>query len=73
MSERRHLPIADLVAELESHIDAIVESVADNPRPATVWDIAVHHADLHEALGLGRMPERLWLPIAPRKTLTSAG
>ena len=44
--------------------------MVDNPRPALVWNLAVHHADLHEALGLPRMPERLWLPItealAPR-------
>ena len=31
--------------------------------PAIVWDIAVHHADLHEALGLGVMPEELWRPV----------
>ena len=29
-----------------------------------VWDIAVHHADLHEALGLGEVPERLWQSVA---------
>ncbi len=28
-----------------------------------MWDIAVHHADLHEALGLGLMPDRLWAPV----------
>ena len=63
-SERAALPVAELVAELQSHQDAIAESVVDNPRPALVWNIAVHHADLHEALGLPRMPERLWLPVA---------
>ena len=70
VSERAALPVAELVAELQSRQDAIAESVVDNPRPALVWNIAVHHADLHEALGLPRMPERLWLPItealAPR-------
>jgi len=64
VNERAHLPVSDLVEELQSHQDGLAESVADNPRPALVWDIAVHHADLHEALGLPRMPERLWLPVA---------
>ena len=70
VSERAALPVAELVAELQSHQDGIAESVVDNPRPALVWNLAVHHADLHEALGLPRMPERLWLPmldaLAPR-------
>ncbi|HRK45773.1 MAG TPA: maleylpyruvate isomerase N-terminal domain-containing protein, partial [Nocardioides sp.] len=64
VNERAQLPVADLVEELHTHQDAVADSVADNPRPALVWNIAVHHADLHEALGLARMPERLWLPIA---------
>ena len=64
VSERARLPVADLVEELRSHQDGLAAAVADNPRPALVWDIAVHHADLHEALELPRMPERLWRPIA---------
>jgi len=64
VSERADLPVAELVVELQSHEDAVVESVVDNPRPALVWNLAVHHADLHEALGLPRMPDRLWLPVA---------
>jgi uncharacterized protein (TIGR03083 family) len=64
VSERAALPVAELVAELQSHQDGIAESVVDNPRPALVWNVAVHHADLHEALGLPRMPEPLWLPVA---------
>ena len=63
VSERRGLPVSELVAELQSHQDAIAESTVDNPRPAIVWDIAVHHADLHEALDLGMMPEPLWQPV----------
>ena len=64
VSERARLPVADLVAELHQHQEAVATSAADNPRPALVWNIAVHHADLHEALGLPRLPDRLWLPIA---------
>jgi len=64
VSERARLPVADLVAELHQHQDAVAASAAGNPRPALVWNIAVHHADLHEALGLPRLPDRLWLPIA---------
>jgi uncharacterized protein (TIGR03083 family) len=64
VDERAQLPVDELLAELQTHQDALAESVADNPRPALVWDISVHHADLHEALGLPLMPERLWLPVA---------
>ena len=71
VNERAHLPIADLVEELQSHQDGIAEAVAGSPRPALVCDIAVHHADLHEALDLPRMPERLWLPVAEALTARS--
>ncbi len=63
VAERRELPIADLVDELRTHQDAVAASTVDDPRPAIVWDIAVHHADLHEALGLGMLPESLWEPV----------
>lgn len=63
VGERRGLPVPDLVTEMQSHQDPIAEQVADNPRPAIVWDIAVHHADLHEALGRGRLPDHLWEPV----------
>jgi hypothetical protein len=63
VAERRLLPVGDLVEEMLSHVDAVAASTVDNPRPAIVWDIAVHHADLHEAFGLGVPPERLWLPV----------
>lgn len=70
VSERVHLPVADLVEEMLSHQGAVIASTVDNPRPAIVWDIAVHHADLHEAFGLGEPPEPLWRPVvdtlAPR-------
>jgi hypothetical protein len=64
VGERLGVPVGDLVAELALNADAVAASVADNPRPAVVWDMAVHHADLHEALGLGQLPERFWLPVA---------
>lgn len=64
VSERADVPVADLMTELREHQDAVAASVADNPRPALVWNIAVHHADLHEALDLARLPDRLWAPIA---------
>jgi len=64
VAERRRLPVAELLTELESHQDALADAVADSPRPALVWDVAVHHADIHEALGLARMREDLWLPVA---------
>ncbi|CAN5396992.1 hypothetical protein BH11ACT8_BH11ACT8_26370 [soil metagenome] len=64
VGERAGLPVDLLMAELAANTDHVAESVVDSPRPAVVWDIAVHHADLHEALGLGRLPERYWLPVA---------
>ncbi|MBZ5738109.1 maleylpyruvate isomerase N-terminal domain-containing protein [Nocardioides mangrovi] len=63
VGERHALPVTDLTAEIRSHQDALAESVVDNPRPALVWDIAVHHADLHEALGLGMLGEPMWQPV----------
>jgi len=64
VAERRGRPVDELVAELRSNTDAVVDSVVDNPAPAGVWDLAVHHTDVHEALDLPRIPERLWQPVA---------
>lgn len=64
VAERRDRPVAADLAELRANTAAVASSVADNPRPALVWDIAVHHTDLHEALALHPMPERLWAPVA---------
>ncbi|HET6938152.1 MAG TPA: maleylpyruvate isomerase N-terminal domain-containing protein [Nocardioides sp.] len=70
VNERVALPVAELVAELQSHQDAVAESVVDNPRPGLVWNIAVHHADLHEGLGMPMLAEPMWRPVldamAPR-------
>jgi hypothetical protein len=63
VGERARLPLPVLLDELTTQAGDVAASVADNPSPALVWDIAVHHADLHEALDLGRPPERLWLPV----------
>lgn len=63
VAERKDASVADLVAELRSTQAAAVESVRDNPRPALVWDKAVHLADLHEALGLGAPPEETWRDV----------
>jgi uncharacterized protein (TIGR03083 family) len=71
VAERRGRPVEELVAELRSNTDALVDSVADNPAPAPVWDLAVHHTDVHEALGLPRIPERLWQPVADALTQRS--
>ena len=63
VNERAPLRVSDLVEELVTNADAVAATTVDNPRPAIVWDLAVHHADLHEALGLGRPPTDLWLPV----------
>jgi hypothetical protein len=64
VGERRDASVGELLAELRELQDGVVESVVDNPRPAFVWNIAVHHADLREALGLPALAERFWLPIS---------
>ena len=70
VGERARLPLDVLVAEIRSQQDAVAEAVADQPAPALVWDVTVHHTDVHECLGLGRPPESLWRPVldaaAPR-------
>lgn len=63
VGERSDRPVAALVAELRANMDGVAAAVGDNPRPAMVWDMIVHHADLHEALGLGVPPERFWRPV----------
>ncbi len=55
---------------MTDNADALVAALADSPRPAPIWDVAVHHADLHEALGKKELPPELWQPVleaaAPR-------
>ncbi|RLV47886.1 hypothetical protein D9V37_17380 [Nocardioides mangrovicus] len=63
VDERRGAGIEELLAELNANTDAVAASLVDNPSPAIVWDIAVHHTDLHEALGKGRPPAAYWQPI----------
>jgi len=63
VAERHGVPVTAITDELAANEDAIATSSVDNPRPAIVWDIAVHHADLHEALGRGALPEALWAPV----------
>ncbi len=63
VGERRGNTPRELTEELGRHRDSIAASVTDNPRPAVVWNIAVHHADLHEALGLGRVPASYWRDV----------
>ncbi len=63
VSERIGLPVDALVAELRDSADAVAASVEGTDRPATVWNIVVHHADLHEALGRGEMAAPMWQPV----------
>ncbi|TIC83920.1 hypothetical protein E8D34_15325 [Nocardioides sp. GY 10113] len=70
LASRADRSVAELLEEIAGNVGPLADQAEDTPTPAMVWDIAVHHADLHEALGLGRLPERMWLPIvraaAPR-------
>jgi hypothetical protein len=63
VTERSARSPNDLAQELRDNADAVAAKLADAERPAIVWDLVVHHADLHEALQLGAMPEDLWLPV----------
>jgi hypothetical protein len=54
----------ELIAEIRGLVDGVVASIEGNERPALVWNLAVHHADLHEALDKGAPPEHLWRPVA---------
>lgn len=66
VGERADVPVTDLAAELRSHQDAVAASLVGHPGPAIVFDIATHHADLHEALGRGQLPEHFWAPVLAR-------
>jgi hypothetical protein len=63
VGERVDRPVADVLAELRTNQDAVASSLEGNPFPAAAFDISVHHADLHEALGRPRLGEPLWLPV----------
>jgi uncharacterized protein (TIGR03083 family) len=63
VAERDALSVDDLVAELRGGVEAVTATLEDNDRPALVWNAAVHHADLHEALGKGAPPEEMWHPV----------
>ena len=63
VAEREGTAPAALAAELRSTQSAIAASTEDNPRPAIVWNISVHLADLREALGLPVLDAALWEPV----------
>lgn len=63
VGERSRRTAQELVAEIRGVVDDVSATLAGNDRPALVWNLAVHHADLHEALGLGIPPDRMWQPI----------
>lgn len=63
VAERSEHSTADLVAEIRGVVDDVVATLEGNDRPALVWNVAVHHADLHEALGKGTPPASMWQPV----------
>jgi uncharacterized protein (TIGR03083 family) len=63
VAERAARSVDELVAELKGSVDPLVATLEGNDSPAIVWNCAVHHADLREALGLGAPPESLWRPV----------
>lgn len=63
VTERSARTAAELAQELRDNADGVAAKVAETERPVIVWDLVVHHADLHEALELGPLPEELWKPV----------
>lgn len=63
VAERAGTTIQDLMIELGRNCPPMVEVIRTMERPALVWDIAVHHADLREALDLTGADQRFWEPI----------
>jgi uncharacterized protein (TIGR03083 family) len=76
VGERSARTAEELVAEIRGSVDDVAATLDGNDSPALVWNLAVHHADLHEALGKGAPPEPMWRPvldaIAPRMLGESA-
>ena len=70
VDERAARTAEELVAELQGSVDGLVDTLDGVESPAIVWNLVVHHADLHEALGKGVPPEEMWRPVleamAPR-------
>lgn len=63
VGERAERSPEELIAEIRGVVDDVVASLDGNDRPALVWNVAVHHADLHEALGKAAPPEPMWQPV----------
>jgi hypothetical protein len=63
VGERDGRPLGAVLAELQANQDAVAAWLEGSPFPALVFDISVHHADLHEALGKPRLADHLWRPV----------
>src|SRR4051812_45222698 len=63
VGERAGHSSEELIAEIRGVVEDVVASLDGNDRPALVWNVAVHHADLHEALGKPAPPEPMWQPV----------
>jgi len=63
VGERVDRPVAEVIGELQANQDSVAASLDGNPFPAAAFDIAVHHADVHEAMGKPRLGDHLWLPV----------
>jgi mono/diheme cytochrome c family protein len=61
--ERVDLPVPEVIGELQANQESVAASLEGSPFPAAAFDISVHHADLHEALGPSRLADHLWLPV----------
>ena len=68
VGERAAHTTGHIVAEVRGSVDAVVASLDGNDRPALVCDAAVHHADLHQALGKGAPPQQMWRPVVEAMT-----
>jgi hypothetical protein len=63
VDERAAATVDELVAELRASADGVVATLEGNDRPGLGWNLAVHHADLHEALGKPAPADHYWRPV----------
>lgn len=61
VGERHGLALSDLLSEIGAHADPVGAAATD--QPVLAWDIAVHHADLCEALDTGPVDPALWTTV----------
>jgi hypothetical protein len=63
VGERADRTVDELATELEGLVGECAALITGPSSAGTVFDVSTHHADLHEALGRGAVPEHFWAPV----------